>query len=553
MDNAPKLLLNRRQLEDFRRLRASVLSLAEQGRMTLELLRDLSFQLLDFTGAWAVEIAVAHTDRVFHGDARSQNRPRFFCETRTQTDPLSEDVLRGLRLLSVKSPAREEIEDRLKRPHQGDPLVQRWKENETDDSGQEILGLLIPRGDTLCGIVLLAFDETIRIHEAQQAGLEDLAQLLGLALSHNKSRFDLRERVKELTCMYGLANEAARRHHQVGPMLERIVRLLPPAWLYPEITEACIVLDGQVYATSGFHERGASLVSEIVVNGEVRGTVEVRYLESRAELDEGPFLMEERKLLDSVAHEVALILERRQAEREQTRLEEQLRHAERLATLGRLAAGVAHELNEPLTGILGFAELLQDGEEFSDQAGQDLNRIRTAALHARDVVRKLLLFARQVPTKRSQVDLKQVLQDALSLVEVRLRKKGIVLHQDIAEEEMRLTADESQLRQVAMNLLINAEQAMPHGGRLVLSLRDEGETLCLEVRDTGLGMTGEVQEKIFLPFFTTKDIHQGTGLGLSVVHGIIKGHGGRIQVESAPGRGSRFRIHLPKEPVKHEC
>jgi signal transduction histidine kinase len=284
------------------------------------------------------------------------------------------------------------------------------------------------------------------------------------------------------------------------------------------------------------------------VGGLARGVVEVVYREPRPELDEGPFLAEERHLLDSVAREIAIIIERRQAEVEQARLQDQLRHADRLATIGKLAAGVAHELNEPLTGILGFAELLKDLPGLPAQASSDLARIESAALHAREVVRKLLLFARQISPKQSPVAVNRLIQEVVGFFQARLSQQGITVRTRLERRLPDILADESQIRQIIMNLTINAIHAMDGGGRLAIATRFRGGEIVLSVRDSGRGIPEETRDKIFLPFFTTKDVDIGTGLGLSVVHGIVKSHRGRIKVVSAAGRGAEFKVYLPLKP-----
>ena len=269
------------------------------------------------------------------------------------------------------------------------------------------------------------------------------------------------------------------------------------------------------------------------------------YLEDKPEFVVGAFLKEERSLIDAVAREVALIVERKEAEQEKSKLESQLIHADRLATIGQLAAGVAHELNEPLGSILGFAQLARKSLEQPERAERDIEKIVTASLYAREVIKKLMVFARQMPPRKTQVNLNQVVAEGLYFLEARCARKGIEVVRQFASDLPEVTADHSQLIQVLVNLVVNAVQAMPEGGTLTISTRANNASVSLVVEDTGAGMDDEVRKQIFLPFFTTKDVDEGTGLGLAVVHGIVTSHGGSIEVDSRVGHGTRFTIRLP--------
>lgn len=360
----------------------------------------------------------------------------------------------------------------------------------------------------------------------------------------------LRERVKELSCLYGIAQIAGKPGISLEEILQQIVELLPPAWQYPDILEGRVILDGKVFATAGFWEDGDKQRSEIVVSGNLRGTVEVVYLAAKPELDEGPFLKEERNLIDAIARQVTLIIEQKEMEAEKARLQEQLLHADRLATIGQLAAGVAHELNEPLGNILGFAQLAKKAPQVPEQVEQDLMKIEKASLHAREITRKLLVFARQAPSSMTQVTLNQLIDDGLYFLESRCAKAGIELVREIAPDLPEIQADPSQLNQVFVNLVVNSIQAMPEGGKLTITVAVKDDMVFISIGDTGCGMDKEALEKIFLPFFTTKDIGEGTGLGLSLVHGIVTSHGGTIEVESEVGKGTRFEIRLPIKKKK---
>ena len=395
------------------------------------------------------------------------------------------------------------------------------------------------------GVLALADACPTAVRPGEAPAWENLGRSLGVALVNQDAQSALRERIKELDCLYRVSQVAAEPHLSPDEMLAAIVAALPPGWQYPEITAARLVLDDLVVASPGFRDDLPTQRCDILVQGRERGLVEVGYREPRPELHEGPFLREERNLLNAVAHHLGLVIERREAAVQRSQLEEQLRHADRLATLGQLSAGVAHELNEPLANILGFAQLIGRHPGLPSQCRSDLERIVAASLHAREVVRKLQLFARQKAPTVALVDLNRLVQDGMYFLESRCARQGVELARNLDPNQPQLRADPSQVQQVLVNLVVNALQAMPDGGRLTIQTECGAGTARLVVMDTGVGMDQETQRQMFVPFFTTKDVDQGTGLGLAVVHGIVTSHGGTITVTSDLGSGSRFCVELP--------
>ena len=374
---------------------------------------------------------------------------------------------------------------------------------------------------------------------------EGLSRNLGIAIVNQRAHAALRERVKELTCLYSIAKVSERQDLSLNDILKSIVELIPPAWQYPEIAMGRISLNGQVFSTPGPQQTGKKQAADIIVNGKRRGSVEVIYTKNKQNLDEGPFLREERNLIDAIARQIALIIEQKEAEEKRLNLQDQIRHADRLATIGQLAAGVAHELNEPLGNILGLAQLLKKYQELPDVAGKDVDGIVNASLNAREVIKKLLLFARQAPSKNERVNLNQIIIDGLYFFEARCAKDGIELVRMLSPDLPEIVVDPAQLNQVLVNLVVNAIQAMPHGGKLSIETKVVSDHIILIVEDSGVGMSEDVLKKIFIPFFTTKEINEGTGLGLSVVHGIVTSHKGTIRAQSSVDEGSRFEIKLP--------
>jgi signal transduction histidine kinase/CheY-like chemotaxis protein/HAMP domain-containing protein len=238
--------------------------------------------------------------------------------------------------------------------------------------------------------------------------------------------------------------------------------------------------------------------------------------------------------------------------------QQQMLHAEKLSALGHLVAGVAHELNNPLTVLLGAGHLL--GDQAPQAMRPAIAQIVEQARRSRDIVQGLLTFARRVPPERRRVDLAEVLDKTLAVAAADLRLAGITIERDVAADLPPLWADAGQLQQVLVNLITNAKQAMEEVDRArelrIVIRRSDASTIHIRVQDTGPGIPPDRQLKIFDPFMTTKGA-KGTGLGLSVSHGIVSEHGGRLTVESTVGRGSVFTIELPvgtpSEPAPAEA
>ena len=269
----------------------------------------------------------------------------------------------------------------------------------------------------------------------------------------------------------------------------------------------------------------------------------------------------------------------REGEEARARLEAQLRQSQKLEAIGTLASGIAHDFNNLLSAILGNVELAVHDTEPASPARTSLGEIRKAGLRARDLIRRIVAFARPQEANTRPLQLAAIVEEALQLVRVTL-PATVKVKADLHIEAPPVMVDSAQIEQVVFNLCANAYQAMPnHVGRIdvSLSVRDvdataaapdaalrAGRYVCLHVADTGVGMSPETVHRIFEPFFTTKPSGEGSGLGLSIVHGIVRAHGGVINVESAPGRGTSFHVFLPAdtraqapepapEPVAMQC
>ncbi len=229
--------------------------------------------------------------------------------------------------------------------------------------------------------------------------------------------------------------------------------------------------------------------------------------------------------------------------------ESRLVQAAKLAAVGEMAAGIAHELNNPLTTVTGFAELILKDASESSSYHDELEMILREARRARDVVRRLLDFSRQSEQTRTRADFNEVLSDVIALTQHLIRTNNVQLSVEMANELPWVYVDRNHMKQVLLNLIHNALQAMPVGGRLDITTapkdRDGKHWVTLAIRDTGVGIAPKDRERIFEPFYTTKGDKGGTGLGLSVTYGIVTDHSGQIDVESVPDEGSCFTVWLP--------
>ncbi len=249
--------------------------------------------------------------------------------------------------------------------------------------------------------------------------------------------------------------------------------------------------------------------------------------------------------------------------------EQHLAIAQRLAATGKLASGIAHEINNPLGGMRSAVKALQRGELDAAKTAEYLELVQDGLARVEETVKKVLQFTPRTPTPKA-TDLRDVARKAAALARHRLDRHDVRYVETLPATPVRVYGDAHELQQVALNLLLNAADALPphapsradvgprvegtprpeatpHRGRVELSVREEGEFAILEVADDGVGMAPDVQAQCFDLFFSTKDVGEGTGLGLAVVHNIVTNHGGRIELESALGQGSRFRVVLPRD------
>jgi two-component system NtrC family sensor kinase len=235
---------------------------------------------------------------------------------------------------------------------------------------------------------------------------------------------------------------------------------------------------------------------------------------------------------------------------------EQLRHADRVATVGQLASGIAHELGTPLNVVAGYAKMIVSGDDTREEDAEGARVIVEQAVRMTAIIRQLLDFARRGEPHLENGDLPTVADRTVKMLAHLATQRQVEIHLSSPSGPARVRMDETQVQQVITNLLLNAIQAMPDGGRVDIDLgkvrvskpgsaSGERDYVRLAIVDQGIGIVPANLTRVFEPFFTTKDVGEGTGLGLSVCHGIVEEHGGWIAVDNNVGKGSRFTVYLP--------
>ena len=354
----------------------------------------------------------------------------------------------------------------------------------------------------------------------------------------NSTELKLRERIKELTCLYEVSSIIGNTDiHSLPNSLNAILKSLKKAFQYPKFTEIEIAYEGISYTTGDMNYE-VTITSPLKLFNKPKGSLTASLKEEKSS-----FLKEEKQLIDSVALKISNLLERIEIKNNENSLRRQVERTDRLNILGEITAGIAHELNTPLTNILGFSELLKENCK-QEEESKDLDKIIQNAIYSREVVKKLMFFACEMPQARETINIVPTIKSAIDLLRPTLRKKQIecILK---TNEELFLKADALQITQVLFNLVMNAIYFTPEQGTIEINAFQKNEQIIINVKDEGSGLTAEAKEKLFEPFFTTKPIGEGSGLGLSVVHGIVASHQGSISAKNNTEKGATFEIKLP--------
>ncbi len=385
---------------------------------------------------------------------------------------------------------------------------------------------------------------------------------------------NIAERIKELTCLYEISQLINKADISLEEILKGTVEIIPDAWQYPEITCARMTFDGTEFKTDNFAVTEWEQSSDIELKGKRVGTLEVYYLQEKVEIDEGPFLKEERNLIDAIAERLGRVIERMRAEENLSRLnleleervKERTKQLEQALQVVEVASqaksdflgSMSHELRTPLNAVIGFSQVLQEQYfgKLNEKQVEYVTDILESGQHLLSIVSDILDFSEigtgKIKLELSKVIIKDLLENSLIMIKRKVLVHGISLDIDTTGdlEGLEIKADERRVKQVMFNLLSNAVKFTPDGGAIKIEGKKEGKELIISVSDTGVGIAPEEQEKIFREFYQTSggitDKTPGTGLGLPLTKSIVEMHGGRIWMESeGSGKGSRFTFTLP--------
>jgi CheY-like chemotaxis protein len=368
----------------------------------------------------------------------------------------------------------------------------------------------------------------------------------------------VQERTKKLRCLYNISNLIAKPDLSFEEVLQGIVNYIPSAMPHPDDTYVRITSGDHEFTTDQFCETASKQSSSIVVNGKQKGVLDI-FL-SQHQSDDICYLKEQNDFIFNIINKVEKVIERIETKEEKKKLEAQLFQSQKMESLGLLAGGIAHDFNNILFAIQGNIQITLYSLSEDSPLRSHLDEAMKALNRAKEMVKHILAFSRQSEAEKKPVKVQFIIKEVVRLLNSSI-PSTITIHQNIDSDAGPVYADPSQIHQILMNLATNAFHAMENdGGHFELNLdqvemsSDEltlhpdiqpGKYIKLTINDTGQGINPEIMGKIFDPYFTTKAIGKGSGLGLSLVHGIVKNHRGAITVDSQPGKGTVFTILLP--------
>jgi two-component system NtrC family sensor kinase len=352
----------------------------------------------------------------------------------------------------------------------------------------------------------------------------------------------LRERIKELECLYEIATLTNTKESEIKNTLNLIGLSVKKALQFPEDAVVEILLDHYHILTNELPQDSVCLKAKITSFNKEAGYIQVHY--PKPHLTAHHFLKEEVVLLKGVATSIKSFYEKQLNMQREILVKQNAERVDRLSILAEITAGIAHEINTPLGNILGFAELLAE-KKMDAESKQDIKKIKSAAIYSREIVKKLMFFSCEMPSRSEFIEVKPIITQVLSFLEHRFNKKSVFYKLILEDDNLKARLDSVQFTQILFNLLLNALYAAPKKSTVTLEISRDSSFLNVFISDEGSGIPDSNKSKVFEPFFTTKPLGEGTGLGLSVVHGIVKAHKGEIIINDNKPQGVIFKIALP--------
>lgn len=352
----------------------------------------------------------------------------------------------------------------------------------------------------------------------------------------------LQERIKELECLYDISSVILKHSNSVKDTLRTICTILKRAWRFSDNSIIELKLTEYYIIIGSLPDQTVFQSQDVFVFGKCDGFIRVHYPGDK--LTKEDFLIDEEKLLYKVASDVSAFLEKQLSKDKEELLKRSAERVDRLSILGEITAGIAHELNTPLGNILGFAELIAE-RTHEKQTKLDSLKIINAAIYSREVVKKLMFFSCEMPQNMEFVKIEPIVSQALSLLGPNFSKAKVSYQLEFENPALVAQLDTIQLTQVLFNILINSIYVSPKNSTIKVKVYNNETLFFIEIADEGPGIKEDIKAKIFEPFFTTKPIGEGSGLGLSVVHGIVKSHKGDIITFDNQPEGTVFQVQLP--------
>lgn len=352
----------------------------------------------------------------------------------------------------------------------------------------------------------------------------------------------LNEKIKELSCLFEISKIISRSTSLNIQTLHEIIITIRDAWRFNTDAVVEIQVADHYLSTSNVLENSIYQLSSIKIDKTKIGFLKVHYPSDQYVLSD--FHEDEQKLLDTAAVEIGYYFEKYKTLQRNDQLETIIGRLQRLTIVGEMTAGIAHELNTPLANILGFAELIKSRNTNPD-IDADISIVINAVMYSREIVKKLLFFSCEMPSKMVVQEIEPVVAFALSFLKSNFQKKAIKYELLVKDTKSKARFDSVQITQVLFNILLNAIYASPENSIIKIIVDRDDYDLLIEIEDQGTGVPQNIKDKIFEPFFSTKPPENGCGIGLSVVHRIMKNHNGEIVLQNKKSKGAVFLIKIP--------